>query len=173
MTQVPIQRAVYADKPFKAMRLWLGVDPGVNGGLAFIDLYGRIELYPWKDKVEYINLMSKFVERAKAEKVPLVAIIEKVGGFVGRPQSGAMMFKFGHNAGFEEGVLCALEIPFEIVSPVRWEKDMRCEKGANQAEHKRLMKEQAARLFPKAKGMTLKTCDAALLAEWGRRFCKL
>lgn len=147
----------------------IGIDPGASGATAIFDPDGGIQVYPWTYKADFCEDMANIVCRCEAENISVFAAVEQVGGFIkGNPSTGSSMFNFGNNAGFIEGVLMAYKIPFELVRPQRWQKDMCCDHSKKGAEHKRKLKEQAQRLFPKQKP-TLKTADALLIAEWLRR----
>lgn len=147
----------------------IGIDPGANGATVVFDEQDRVQVYPWTDKADFCEELANIVRICESENLPIHAAVEQVGGFVkGNPATGSSMFNFGNNAGFIEGVLMAYEIPFEFVRPQRWQKEMHCSSGEKGAEHKRKLKEQAQRLFPKIKA-TLKNADALLIAEWLRR----
>ncbi|MCQ9208866.1 MAG: hypothetical protein NG712_05760, partial [Omnitrophica bacterium] len=73
-------------------------------------------------------------------------------------------FTFGKNMGWWEGVLVALQIPFQRVYPLKWQTFMSCRTGGN----KNISKARAQELFPKIK-VTHAIADALLIAEYGRR----
>jgi crossover junction endodeoxyribonuclease RuvC len=50
----------------------------------------------------------------------IVAAVEKVGAMPG--QGVTSMFHFGKSAGYIEGVLTALGIPYQLVPPVKWKR---------------------------------------------------
>ena len=94
--------------------------------------------------------------------VALFATIELQHAF---PKQGvSSTFKFGRNYGFLRGILIALSIPFEEVSPLKWQREMAClSKG-----DKNITKSRAQELFPSIK-ITHATSDALLIAEYARR----
>jgi Holliday junction resolvasome RuvABC endonuclease subunit len=81
------------------------------------------------------------------------------------PRQGvSSTFKFGTSYGFLRGVLVALEVPFEAVTPAKWQRSMSClTKG-----DKNVTKARAQELFPEVK-VTHAIADALLIAEYGRR----
>ena len=100
--------------------IWIGVDPGAKGGYAVIsksETGQAVFAYPWDDTffaMEMANLMQ-FKEHG------IVAAVEKVGA---RPGQGTVsMFNFGKSAGYIEGVLSALGIPYQLVPPAKWKKE--------------------------------------------------
>ena len=78
-------------------------------------------------------------------------------------------FKFGVNYGVCQAALAAAKIPYTTVTPQKWQKALfgTRGKGLKGAEKKRFLKAEALKLFPGEK-LTLKTCDAALLAWYGK-----
>ena len=73
-------------------------------------------------------------------------------------------FTFGQGFGHIEMALTAAGIPFERVSPQKWQKAMGClTKG-----DKNVSKRRAQELFPHLK-VTHATADALLIAAYGRR----
>lgn len=126
----------------------------------------------------------------------LKCYLEEVGGYVGgEGQPGSAMFRFGEGYGIIQGILIALGIPYELVRPQKWQKifsigsaglirgnyagmpplqaqeEKRKISALNaraKTAHKNKLKETAQRLFPSCK-VTLATCDALLLMEYGLR----
>src|SRR5690606_26138113 len=95
---------------------------------------------------------------------------ELVGGYVGgKGNTGSSMFAFGDGYGYMRGLITAYHIPLHLVRPQTWQKGIPGLAGNEKPQRKRALKEHAGRLFPSLKGVTLKTCDALLIAEWGRR----
>lgn len=95
-------------------------------------------------------------------KLPCKAYLEQVHSMPG--QGVASSFKFGQGYGSLEMALTAAGIPFERVTPQKWQKALGClTKG-----QKNVSKRKAQELFPTMK-VTHATADALLIAEWGRR----
>lgn len=132
----------------------IGIDPGLSGAIAAIG----------DGEPRWIKLDSTERDIADWMKNDLwqFAFIEKVHSM---PKQGvASSFKFGQSYGFLRGLLVGAEIPFEEVSPQRWQKAMEClTKG-----DKNVSKSRAQQLFPKVK-ITHANADALLIAEYGRR----
>lgn len=145
----------------------IGIDPGMSGGIVAMFLEGlRVYgVYPMpKTEKDISNMLSLSVP----EKQKVFAYIEKVHAFPGQGVSST--FKFGKNYGFLRGCLISLGIPFEEVLPRTWQKEFKMSKDKNESntEWKNRLKGKAQQLFPNA-DITLKTCDALLIAEYGRR----
>ena len=136
------------------MRL-LGIDPGKSGGIALVS-EGWAQAWPMPDTER--DVWDIFEE---CDPVDL-AYIEKVAS---SPQMGVTSaFTFGRSYGFLRGMLVGWRIPFEEVSPQKWQKAMGClTKG-----DKNVSKRKAQQLFPTLK-ITHATADALLIAEYCRR----
>lgn len=142
----------------------IGIDPGKNGAMAVIDTNitansGVIDVKKFSNATE--SEICDFF-RVYAEQKISFAYIEKVHTM---PKQGIVSaFTFGKNFGFLIGCLTCLKIPFEFVSPQKWQKDLGClSKG-----DKNVTKTKAQQLFPNIK-CTHSDSDALLIAEFGRR----
>jgi hypothetical protein len=82
------------------------------------------------------------------------------------------MFKFGMGYGALRMALTALEIKYEEVPPQKWQKELgivtRNKERESHTQFKNRLKAKAQQLFP-TMDVTLKTCDALLIAEFCRR----
>lgn len=142
--------------------LILGVDPGKSGAFCEIWPDGKIDTFPMfadDDMRDYFKALTHFNSP--------VCYMELVGGFIGKPQPGSSMFKFGRGYGFIQGLLSANHIKTVLVRPQTWQAGIPGVRGKKGPERKRALKEHAARLFPNVK-VTLSTADALLIASYGR-----
>lgn len=142
------------------MKTIIGIDPGQSGGIAWItDGKPCVEKMPetLQDLWDLIATFHSF------QSCPICfAYLEQVHSMPG--QGVASSFKFGQGYGSLEMALTAAGIPFERVTPQKWQKAMGClTKG-----DKNVSKRKAQELFPSMK-ITHKTADALLIAEYGRR----
>jgi len=130
-------------------RVYIGIDPGKSGAIAAIVEHGESQYVHWFKNAETEQDISRWV-------------IENVHS---TPQMGVTSaFTFGDSLGFLRGLLTAHQIPFEKVTPQKWQKVMCClSKG-----DKNVTKAAAQRLFPREK-ITHANADALLLAEYCRR----
>lgn len=147
----------------------IAIDPGAHGGLAYCTngKVCRLEAMP-DTEGDILEALRSFKWLAEAEKQPVQAFVEKVGGFVkGVPAPGSAMFNFGRNAGFIIGCLQCLGYPLQEVPPQRWQKALGLpeRQGRTTAEWKRFLKQQAQQRRPDLK-ITLETADALLIAEY-------
>ena len=140
---------------------YIGVDPGKSGGIAVIgDGEVRIQKLDATER-DICNFLS-FYGYLGSQPGEDFAYIERVSS---RPGQGvSSTFKFGQSYGFLRGVLSAQGIPFEEVTPQKWQKALGClTKG-----DKNVSKQKAGQLFPDIK-ITHAIADALLLAEFCRR----
>lgn len=147
-------------------KIIIGIDPGLNGGVCFM-ASDRADAFAMKSLFE---LKSELVE-LKRKGRPLKAFLEEVGGFIGKAQPGSAMFKFGRSMGEIVGLLTGLEIPFETVRPQVWQKGLPGLAKLTGKDRKRALHNLATQRYPELKP-TLKTCDAILIAEYGRKIEK-
>lgn len=103
--------------------IWLGCDPGAKGGMAAIytDENGtqKVAVAGWDNEL-FINFCKSFKQIADAKGEQVVAAVEKVGAVHGNGLVSS--FSFGKSAGFIEGVLAALSIPYQLILPKEWKK---------------------------------------------------
>lgn len=148
----------------------IGIDPGTSGGFAIIDdVRRKLTLRKMPDTPkEIFNILNFFLKASKGE---IFVYIEKVQGLPG--MGGSSMFNFGKNSGHLEMAMLALNIPFEQLTPQKWQKEFQLGTKGNQTTSvwKNKLKNKAEQLFPDTK-MFLWGSDATLIAEYGRRIKK-
>jgi len=159
---------------------YVGIDPGVSGGIAVLGTSGFVEAIPMpQTRREVWHFLRKHVGPGivgGGEKVGHYCVIEKVGGYMpgSRGNIGSAMFTFGASYG---ALLMALEIvrlewgvEFSEVTPAVWQRKMNVEprrKSETKVQFKKRLRRVAEVLFPKER-ITDKTADAYLLAEYCR-----
>jgi crossover junction endodeoxyribonuclease RuvC len=146
-------------------RITIGIDPGANGAIAWIDERGKscVEKMPdtlqdlWELVCDITNFPRSAIDGRKYK-----AYIEQVSS---SPQMGVVSsFSFGRGYGNLEMALTAAGIPFERVRPQVWQKAMGCMTKGN----KNISKAKAQELFPDKK-IIHATADALLIALYGSR----
>lgn len=135
----------------------IGIDPGKSGGIAWC-VDGFMQCWPMpKTEHDIAKLIEDFSRFGDTH-----CYIEKVHAM---PKQGVTStFTFGRGYGFLRGCLVSYKIPFEEVTPSKWQKALSCLSRGD----KNLLKGKAQQLFPDL-NITLKTADAVLIAEYGRR----
>jgi hypothetical protein len=150
----------------------IGLDPGTSGGIAW-SAKGSMSAKKLDGLTEYDvrGLLIGLVEEYDSVHAYLEVVgpnrIAKEGE---RRQGASGMFTFGRSYGFLRGVLVGLAISFEDVRPVVWQRTVGIGSVAEEttAEKKRRHRAKAQQYWPKLK-VTLNTCDALLIAEYGLR----
>ena len=95
--------------------VYIGIDPGAKGSMCLIS-NGKV-LFKDFDLKDYSNTLKAFLDTNDTE---LMVAIEKVHAMPGQGVSSS--FSFGQRLGELEGMLTALQIPYELVAPKDWQK---------------------------------------------------
>lgn len=143
----------------------IGIDPGANGGIAWIDYNGKacVEKIPdtLQDLWELLCDITSY-PKSSIDGRSYKAYIEQVAS---SPQMGVVSaFSFGRGYGNLEMALTAAGIPFERVRPQVWQKALGCMTKGD----KNVSKSKAQELFPNRK-ITHATADALLIAYYGTK----
>jgi len=157
----------------------VGIDPGLQGGVVSIDMDGQI-IYKWtmpiieggkgKKEIDLVALREIFDEIKEAKMV----YIEKVGAM---PKQGvSSMFKFGKVFGYLEAMLAAFQIPYIMVTPQQWSKEIHFglsrdlkPKERSLVVLNRMYPKVDLRVTERSKKPHDGLLDALLIAEYGRR----
>lgn len=150
-------------------QIYIGIDPGANGGIALITVEPSaetVEAIPY-DSEKLVNICFEIANTTGELKI--ITCLEKVGAMPG--QGVTSMFNFGKNVGFIEGVLSANYIPYQTVPPQKWKKEYSISSDKNKSI------EVCKKLFPNVNLKRTERCakdhdgmvEALLLAEYGRR----
>lgn len=135
----------------------IGIDPGVNGGIAWIS-GGKPCVEKMPDTLQDLWELLRDI----ASEGPCKAYLEQVSS---SPQMGVVSsFTFGNGFGRLEMALTAAGIPFERVRPQVWQKAMGCMTKGD----KNVSKRKAQELFPSMK-VSHATADALLIASYGTK----
>ena len=146
----------------------MGIDPGASGSIAWTtDGKTCVEKMPetlqdlWQ-LIESITYTDFGEMRARYNDSGCKAYLESVHSMPG--QGVASSFKFGQGFGRLEMALTAAGIPFERVTPQKWQSAMGCMSKGD----KNVTKRKAQELFPQMK-CTHAISDGLLIMEYGRR----
>ena len=169
----------------------IAIDPGASGAISVKHSDGTVMAHKMPDSPRGI---CDLLEPIKVTPDEVVAYIEEVGGYIGGAGApGSAMFNFGEGYGVIKGILTALRIPFHLVRPQKWQKELglgtkekaRAERLCGQvttAELKRVanlnagykrdwknkLKARAEREYPHLK-VTLANCDALLILSYAKQ----
>ena len=146
----------------------LAVDPGLSGGIAIQRDREPAIAYAMPDtEGDLVQLLRELVPNPATT----VAVVEQVGGYVGKTQPASGAFKFGRNFGFLLGTLQTLGVRVELVQPAKWQKNLSLGTATgcgSKTIWKNKLKACAQRLYPNLR-VTLATADALLILEYARR----
>ncbi len=128
--------------------LILGIDPGLTGAIAAIAPHGNIDFHDTpilsvgKKNTYNPAAMAAILRQYQNSHTSLLVGIEKVHSMPG--QGVASTFCFGEGYGVWLGILAALNISHELITPQAWKKSMM----DGQAKDKDASRLVALRLFP-------------------------
>jgi hypothetical protein len=150
---------------------YIGLDPGVKGGIVVIPSNARISgVVAHKMPPDATSIWQLIASLDNGEGC--FCMIEAVhsGSFHGRTQGVKSAFTFGENYGHIVMAVVAAGIPFERVRPQKWQAiyGLKKRKGESDTDKKNRHKARAQELCPVLR-MTHAIADAFLLAEYCRR----
>jgi len=144
---------------------FIGIDPGQSGGVAVLDTQGTVVLVIKMPPTDQ-EVLAELAPFAGFEDGSVRAVIERVHAM---PRQGvSSTFKFGVSVGKLLMALMASKIPFDEVTPQRWQAALGCRCGPRERRDKNVTKRRAAQLFPSVK-VTHAVADSLLIAEYCRR----
>ena len=150
-------------------RLFVGIDPGKSGGIAYIsENEGKIDYF----KCQTSNDLDTMLKLFKGSFTPtnLHIYIEKVWSFPS--DSNKASFTFGKNIGMWETLLEINGLEYTEVSPRVWQKYLHIPSGLKKTERKKLLKKVANDYIQNydtnSKAITYYTSDAICIAFYGK-----
>jgi len=132
------------------MAVYLGVDPGAQGCLCFLDRSKNIILFLDTPGVGFSpsELRQGILEIHQSDPIQMIGI-EDVHAIHGT--SSGSNFQFGYNVGLLHGILRTTGIGLDLVTPKVWQKSAGVPSiGLTGKAHKRSIAETAIRLYPQA-----------------------
>ena len=142
----------------------IGIDPGLSGGIAVIENGRIVETHRMpvvkfggKKVMDSRGLREILIERDYASRV----VIEKVHAMPGNGK--VSMFTFGFGAGVIEGVLAGITMPFEYVTPQKWQSILN---GIDSTLKKKRSIVYCNGRFPTIGKLTDGEADAVCMALW-------
>lgn len=139
--------------------IYIGIDPGLNGAIAFLDTdKGHLSVIDMPTfEVKRNNKAKREVNAAglahvlaTAQKVQGI-VLERVGAMPG--QGVSSVFSFGRSVGLIEGVLAAYLLPVTIITPQTWQKAVGVRGGKDGSRMR------ACELFPNYAGLFARKKD--------------
>lgn len=149
----------------------IGIDPGKGGGVAVYRPNREVQVYKMPDFDTLAELLKVIREMDKY----ILVFMEKVQMRHGDKHSGKMFRMEKMLANYEQvkAIMKLLKIPFCLVHPMKWQGVMNLRKqGEEYGEKKKRFNLIAKNIYP-AIGITLATCDAVLIMEFGRKILRV
>lgn len=158
------------------MTLFIGIDPGLSGALAFrsgeeMDVLPIPTLTITKSKgtrrVIDLTALANIVDDKTKNAARVSVFIERVSAM---PKQGvASMFAFGEAYGAIKGIVAANFLPMTLVTPVTWKAKLKVSKNKDDARYR------ASQLMPSFAHFWSRRRDdglaeAALIAFYGQNF---
>ena len=164
-------------------KFYIGIDPGINGALACLDQAGNIQkitVMPiikvgTKNKLDPRGIIAWLKQCFTEEEIRIVAIEEQRAM---HKQGVTSTFSIGRGYGILEGIVTALNLPYELIRSVDWQREMF--RGFPKGKTKELSVRVAQQLYPMQDFKRTSQCtnlhdgltDACLLGEFIRRKIK-
>lgn len=169
-------------------KCYIGIDPGAKGFIS-VQKNGEYSFYSIEDNDLY--QLSEIMANIRSSNSDLVCVIEDVHSLYG--SSAKSTFNFGFNKGYLVGLLAANKIPYVLVQPKTWQKEMWTnadmvvnykkvivkgkENTRKEVDTKATSINAAKRLFPNIDFRKTERCkklddnkvDATLMSEYARR----
>ncbi|MGE0108389.1 MAG: hypothetical protein AB7S81_01305 [Bdellovibrionales bacterium] len=158
------------------MTLFVGIDPGLSGALAFrfgeeMDVLAMPTLTISKAKgtrrVLDLTALSNIIDDKTKNAARVSVFIERVSAM---PKQGvASMFSFGESYGAIKGIVAAHFLPMTLVTPVAWKAKLKVSKNKDDARYR------ASQLMPRFAHLWSRRKDdgmaeAALIAFYGQNY---
>lgn len=150
------------------MRTYIGIDPGVNGGVAVIT-GARVVLFAKRMPATGRDLLDALERYGVRSPYTSTAILERVGP--SPVMSRASAFVFGRMVEQARMALLGNRISFDEVTAQKWQAAIGARTGGvigRRRPDKNVTKRKAQALFPGI-AVTHAIADALLLAEYCRR----
>lgn len=157
------------------MKTYIGIDPGSKGYITILGEGGDISFFSIADNT--VLQVSDFLAFFKGKEVHCV--MEEVHAIFG--SSAKATFAFGEIFGLLKGLLIANEIPYTLVPPKTWQKEIWThsdeEKDGNKINTKKTSINAAQRLYPRLDLKRTPACkniddnkvDSLLIATYAKR----
>ena len=159
---------------------YIAIDPGVGGGIAYIDTDGSVHALPMPETlhdlmeqisiicVEFEDYGQGIPEKHLRHNLEPVVFLEELPKFAGKMSCSSMATMF-RNYGRIEGLLAAYGARIEYLPPRKWQQVLGLgDKKTHGPRWKAHLKGRAQALFPRLT-VTLKTADALLILEAGKK----
>ena len=144
---------------------YIGIDPGISGGIAVIDEKNEIKAHKCPRSSDDMALLFQMcIGNTPTDKIRLV--MERVWA---RPTNAVRAaFSYGVNYGQWLGITATHEVIMNTTLPLEWIQWVGCPKALKKNIRKKWLKERAIELYPSIKRVTLATSDAILITHYAK-----
>lgn len=141
----------------------MGADPGVSGAIAFLDTQAPQQIQVYDTPSVNKELDTATLTRLIKVHTPDLCILERVHAM---PKQGVVsVWNFGMAYGMLRGVLGALHVPYQLVTPASWKRHYRLDADKEAARW------MAISIWPACPDFSRKKdhgrAEAALMAKYG------
>ena len=121
-------------------KVWIGIDPGASGAIGLIDENNETKVLEVLNVFEMVSVLREFIELYDIQ----IVILEEVHAMA--KIKASINFKLGMNFGQWQGVLTTLRIPYRLVPPKVWQRNLVKKQDGKDSKERSL--NVARRLFP-------------------------
>lgn len=149
---------------------YIAIDPGISGGIAYVDTDGSVHALPMPDTLHDLDTQLHIlcVGQLAVPFDQATVFLEELPKFAGK-MSGSSMATMFRNYGRIEGLLAAYGARIEYLPPRKWQQCLGLgDKKTHGPRWKAHLKGRAQALYPNL-SVTLKTADALLILEAGKK----
>ena len=144
---------------------YIGIDPGISGGIAVIKYDGTIQAFKCPKSSEDMALLFRIL-LGSTPAAEIRLLMERVWA---RPTNAVRAaFSYGVNYGQWLGIAATHEVKMNTVLPLAWIKQSGCPKALKRDVRKRWLKAKAGELYPDVNKLTLATSDAILITHYAK-----
>ena len=144
---------------------YIGIDPGISGGIAVIDEKNEIKAYKCPRSSDDMALLFQMcIGNTPPEKIRLV--MERVWA---RPTNAVRAaFSYGVNYGQWLGITATHEVIMNTTLPLEWIQWVGCPKALKKNIRKKMVKGKGNRALSINQKSTLATSDAILITHYAK-----
>ena len=146
------------------MEIIIATDPGVGGATVARMPNGAYDTWNWQGEADFLELVE-FIKVCSSDYI-LTWYLEHPPKTTGRSRPESTGFVLGENYGFIKGAIQASGIKLHLVRPQEWQSSIVGIKGKEYKIRKKLIWEEAKRLFPVPAKVTQKNSDAYMILNY-------
>ena len=150
----------------------VGIDPGLNGGIAILENNKVLRLFDMpvmaegKKNKRQLNsaLLVNIIKENISENEEIAVVVEQVNAMPG--QGVTSMFNFGQTFGAVKGVCAALNLPIFFVRPSKWKKHFELINSSKDSSRTKVIEMYPSLSNQLSKKKDVNKSDAILIARF-------